>query len=155
MTRQEKVDLLNELLEIEEKNDIGNLTSTNRREFQQWVEDLEQEPILNKISAEIDKARFIDKDTRICKNALASGLEVALQIIDKYKAEYEQRLEVGDEVIHKTITKCKPHVITQIRAEWVGVLSDNGYPLTWEKKKVVKTGKHYDIQSILDGLKED
>ena len=44
MTRQEKVNLLNELLEIEEKNDIGNLTSTDRREFQQWVEDLEQEP---------------------------------------------------------------------------------------------------------------
>ncbi len=44
MTRQKKVNLLNELLEIEEKNDIGNLTSTDRREFQQWVEELEQEP---------------------------------------------------------------------------------------------------------------
>ena len=53
MTREEKVNLLNELLEIEEKNDIGNLTSTDRREFQQWVEDLEQEPIIDKIRAEI------------------------------------------------------------------------------------------------------
>ena len=44
---------------------------------------------LDKIKAEIDKARFIDKDTRICKNALASGLEVAMQIIDKHKAEVE------------------------------------------------------------------
>jgi hypothetical protein len=78
----------------------------------------------------------------------------ASEVLEKIKA-YEQRLEVGDEVIHKTITKCKPHVITQIRAEWVGVLSEKGYQLTWEKKKVVKTGKHYDIQSILDGLKED
>lgn len=43
----------------------------------------------DKIRAEIDKARFIDKDTRIVKNALASGLEVAMQIIDKYKAESE------------------------------------------------------------------
>lgn len=41
--------------------------------------------VLDKLRAEIDKARFVDKDTRICKNALASGLEVALQIIDKYK----------------------------------------------------------------------
>ena len=40
MTREEKVNLLNTLLEIEEKNDIGNLTRTDRREFQQWVEDL-------------------------------------------------------------------------------------------------------------------
>ena len=44
MTREEKVNLLNTLLEIEEKNDIGNLTRTDRREFQQWVEELEQEP---------------------------------------------------------------------------------------------------------------
>jgi 5,10-methenyltetrahydromethanopterin hydrogenase len=45
--------------------------------------------VLDKIRSEIDKARFVDKDTRICKNALASGLEVALQIIDKYKGETE------------------------------------------------------------------
>jgi hypothetical protein len=51
---------------------------------------LEQEPILDKVRAEIDKARFIDKDTRIAKNALASGLEVAMQIIDKYKGESEE-----------------------------------------------------------------
>ena len=50
-----------------------------------------QQPILDKIRAEIDKARFIDKNTRICKNALASGLEVAMQIIDKYKAESEDK----------------------------------------------------------------
>lgn len=51
---------------------------------------LEQTPILDKIRAEIDKARFIDKDTRIAQNALASGLEVAMQIIDKYKAESKE-----------------------------------------------------------------
>lgn len=50
---------------------------------------LEQEPVLDKIRAEIDKARFVDKDTRICKNALASGLKVAMEIIDKYRAESE------------------------------------------------------------------
>ena len=54
------------------------------------LELLEQEPILDKIRAEIDKARFIDKDTKLCKNANASGLEVALQIIDKYNAESEE-----------------------------------------------------------------
>ena len=42
-------------------------------------------------STMIDKARFVDKDTRICKNALASGLEVAMQIIDKYKVESERK----------------------------------------------------------------
>jgi len=43
--------------------------------------------VLDKIRAEIDTARFIDKDTKLVKNANASGLEVAMQIIDKYKAE--------------------------------------------------------------------
>lgn len=45
--------------------------------------------ILDKIRAEIDIARFIDKDTKLCKNANASGLEVALKIIDKYKSKSE------------------------------------------------------------------
>ena len=49
-----------------------------------------EEPILDKIKAEIDVARFIDKDIKLCKNANASGLEVAMQIIDKYKAESEE-----------------------------------------------------------------
>lgn len=46
--------------------------------------------VLDKIRSEIDMARFIDKDTKTCKNALASGLEVAMQIIDKYKTESEE-----------------------------------------------------------------
>lgn len=53
------------------------------------IKALEQEPILDKIRAEIDIARFIDKDTKLVKNANASGLEVAMRIIDKYMAESE------------------------------------------------------------------
>jgi hypothetical protein len=43
--------------------------------------------VLDKIRAEIDTARFVDKDTKHCRNANATGLEVALDIIDRYKAE--------------------------------------------------------------------
>jgi hypothetical protein len=39
MTTDEKTRLLDELLEIEEKNDIGNLTRSERAEFQMWVKD--------------------------------------------------------------------------------------------------------------------
>lgn len=46
---------------------------------------------LDKIRADIDIARFIDKDTKVVKNANASGLEVAMRIIDKYKAEKEDK----------------------------------------------------------------
>jgi|GEM_PF-2005084 len=49
MTREEKTNLLKELLNYEENNDIGNLTRAERREFQQWVEELEQEPVLDKV----------------------------------------------------------------------------------------------------------
>ena len=48
MTREEKECLLNELIEIEEKNDIGNLTRSERAEFQLWVKEIieasKQEP---------------------------------------------------------------------------------------------------------------
>lgn len=46
--------------------------------------------ILDVIRAEIDKLRFVDKDTKLCKNANASGLEVALQIIDKYRGDTDE-----------------------------------------------------------------
>ena len=39
MTKEQKEDLLRELIKIEEKNDIGNLTSRERGEFQKWVMD--------------------------------------------------------------------------------------------------------------------
>ena len=43
--------------------------------------------VLDNIRAEIDAARFLDKDKKLFKNANASGLEVAMDIIDRYMAE--------------------------------------------------------------------
>ena len=40
MTKEQKEELLRELIKIEEKNNIGNLTSRERGEFQMWVEEL-------------------------------------------------------------------------------------------------------------------
>ena len=55
--------------------------------------EMNEKSVLDKIRAEIDIARFIDKDTKLCKNANASGLEVAMQIIDKYRAESDGKTE--------------------------------------------------------------
>jgi hypothetical protein len=55
------------------------------KDYKRLCEALDNEDVLEQIRAEIDVARFIDKDTKLCKNANASGLEVALQIIDKYR----------------------------------------------------------------------
>lgn len=110
MTREEKSNLLNELLDYEENNDIGNLTRAERGEFQQWVKSLEQEPtnkdltcayakgvydtreetatILDKIRAEIEKGYCeVNNDYDHGRNY---GLYMATQIIDKYKAESER-----------------------------------------------------------------
>ena len=68
-----------------------NYERGNMGERKEWlrmaIKALKQEPVLDKIRAEIETARFVDKDTKLCKNANASGLEVAMQIIDKIKAE--------------------------------------------------------------------
>ena len=55
------------------------------KDYKRLCKALDNEDVLDKIRAEIDVARFIDKDTKLCKNANASGLEVAMQIIDKYR----------------------------------------------------------------------
>lgn len=93
MTREEAINLLDLQLhgtpkQIEQHGSYEHATA-----IRMAIKALEQEPILGKIRAEIDETRFIDKDTRHCKNALASGLEVAMKIIDKYKAESEEENE--------------------------------------------------------------
>lgn len=94
MTREEAIKEL-EILKEEYWDDDGYGHETKQYDdtmlaLDMAIQALEQESILDKIRAEIDKARFVDKDTRICKNALASGLEVAMEIIDKYKSESEE-----------------------------------------------------------------
>ena len=66
-------------------------TSVNGKKLREYInENYTSNSVLDKIRAEIDIARFIDKDTKLCKNANASGLEVAMQIIDKYKTESDE-----------------------------------------------------------------
>ena len=76
--------------EIELLENALDTTSVNGKKLREYInKNYISNSVLDKIIAEIDKARFIDKDTRHCKNALASGLEVAMKIIDKYKTESE------------------------------------------------------------------
>jgi hypothetical protein len=105
MTREEKNELLNKLLKIEENNDIGNLTRAERGEFQQWINDaIEQEHILDRVREEIVDTLYVDSlifgeliDFRNGKISADDVIEEfnrvtrieVLQIIDKYKAESE------------------------------------------------------------------
>ena len=85
MLREEAIEFGNMWLQVNEDSPNSN----TYKFFQMAIKALEQEPVLDKLRAEIDVARFVDKDTKLCKNVNASGLEVAMKIIDKYKAEIE------------------------------------------------------------------
>ena len=59
--------------------------------FQQAIKALEQEPILDKIRAEIKKELKRSFQRTMDEYDIATGLRKALEIIDKYKAESEER----------------------------------------------------------------
>lgn len=98
MTREEKSNLLNELLKYEENNDIGNLTRAERREFQQWInKSLEQESILDEIRDEImqldydiDTIDYDQDDMTYSEDIHTIHREEVLQILDKYEGKNVQ-----------------------------------------------------------------
>ena len=101
MTREETLQYLNNLKEWckdQYSSDGREVWKKDIEALKMVIKALEQEPVLDKIRAEIEASRWTDKDMRIERNALASGLDKALEIIDKYKAESEV-LEVIDKHI--------------------------------------------------------
>ena len=97
MTREEKFNLLNELLEYEEKNDIGNLTRADRREFQQWIsEALEQEPILDRVK---QARKEIENEVKFWSDPSNYNVE-SMAYVRKAKARsYKHCLEILDKLI--------------------------------------------------------
>ena len=74
----------------------------------------------------------------------------ASEALEKIKA-YEQRIEVGDVVEHKT---CFGIVTLITKTNMAHILWEDGGIGIANVKDLRKTSKHYDIQSILDGLGE-
>ena len=85
MTREEKIA---ELINI---RDNFNYTLAPREVFDDAIKALEQEPILDKIRAEIDCAlsEEVLSDNKQQISDVGIGLEIALSIIDRLKAESE------------------------------------------------------------------
>ena len=100
MTNEQKKQLLLDLIKIEKNGEIFNFTRAERAEFQIWVEGLidqqewlEQEPIIDKIRAEIENHCGLVKENHCkycsyCNNVM--GVREILEIIDKYKAKSEK-----------------------------------------------------------------
>ena len=84
MTREDAIDLLDNLIGMIEDNH----NSDYDKALKMAIKSLEQEPILDKIRAEIDKQYDRVHPYNI---SCADGLEMALEIIDKYKAESEDK----------------------------------------------------------------
>ena len=84
-----------------------------------------------------------------------SGVEV----IEKLKAYEEKQkadgeIKVGDEVIYNGTTKCL--VVRPETDERYAVLIDgNGYHYSADHRECKKTGRHFDIASILEDMRND
>jgi len=110
MTREEKSNLLNELLKYEEKNDIGNLTRAERREFQQWISKaLDQEPQTFKWCTD---CREYDQEKHCCHRYSKVIRDTVAEIEQEPKSEWQQ-----DHAILKAYSDGANEVLDKIRAE--------------------------------------
>ena len=82
MTREKAIDLLDNLNGMIEDSRNSDYDTA----FKMAIKALEQEPILDKIKAEIDEQYDRVHPYNI---SCAEGLEMALEIIDKYKTKSE------------------------------------------------------------------
>jgi nucleotide-binding universal stress UspA family protein len=86
MTREEKI----ELLEKEKAYMIGHGGDRQAKALDSAIKELKQEPVLDKIRAEIEEEMLSHSGTgEEVIQAYADGLKKGLAIIDKYKSESE------------------------------------------------------------------
>jgi hypothetical protein len=96
MTREEKINHLKGILSEINENDnaVCYLTSEDNELIESAIEALEQEPILDKIRAEIIEyegdCRLSDDESPSCKECTDNVFKTIYGIIDKYKAESEE-----------------------------------------------------------------
>jgi hypothetical protein len=83
----------------------------------------------------------------------------AQQAIDKIKAyedgKHSDRIEVGDEVRTRDGAPNHTFLVTKVTDSHVYGISYDGSWNYWTKDEVTKTGKHYDIASILEAMRND
>lgn len=95
-------------------------------------------------------------------NISASRAIKKIRAYEKKKQEEDSEIRVGDEVVNnngdKGIVLCYYHETDSCgnwKEEWLVVyMSNYDVPQTVTKKRFKKTGKHYDVMSILKKMKE-
>lgn len=77
-----------------------------------------------------------------------------------YKSKYEpmpkedDSIKVGDEVVTRGVIPGNTFLVTKVTESSVYGISNDGSWNFYNKDSATKTGKHYDIQSILEAMKE-
>lgn len=89
MTRDEAKEYLKEIASDLGFTGIEEYTCKHGVKMLEAIEVLEQEPILDKISTEIDQKQYDFMSDKEYDEGVRFGLMLAYQIIDKYKAESE------------------------------------------------------------------
>ena len=70
-----------------------------------------------------------------------------------YEDKNSDRIEVGDEVRTRDGAPSHTFLVTKVTDSHVYGISDDGSWNYWTKDEVTKTGKHYDIASILEAMR--
>ena len=65
---------------------------------------------------------------------------------------HSDRIEVGDEVIYNGTTRCVV-IVPETDKRYASILDCNGIHYSADHRELKKTGKHYDIASILEAMR--
>ena len=72
----------------------------------------------------------------------------------KAQREHDDKIEVGDEVIYNGTTKCIV-VRPEDDERYASLIDSVGTHYSADHRECKKTGRHFDIQSILEAMKHD
>jgi hypothetical protein len=79
----------------------------------------------------------------------------AIAKLKAYEDKQKDRVEVGDEVRTRDGAPSHTFLVTKVTDSHVCGISNDGSWNYWTKDEVTKTGKHYDIASILEAMRND
>lgn len=101
-----------------------------------------------------------DKGCEGCKYAeMGSDTTICAECCNAYHNQWtakNDKIEVGDTVnIKDTSRSDGDGIVTKIWNNLLYIMWNDGSSGTWDKEEVVKTGRHFDIESILEEMRND
>ena len=103
--------------------------------------------------SDIEKAFPIEWNNGGFKALMNLQPQEAIAKLKAYEDKNSDRIEVGDEVRTRDGAPSHTFLVTKVIDSHVYGISDDGSWDYWTKDEVTKTGKHYDIASILEAMR--